>query len=50
MDENNSNKAIGYALFLIIAYYLLELIVPFLFWVVVIMVVWRVYLETHKRK
>jgi hypothetical protein len=48
MDENNANRAIGYALFLIMAYYLLGMIMPLLWWGVVIMVIWRICLERRK--
>jgi hypothetical protein len=50
MDENNSNKAISYALFLIIAYYLLQMIVPLLWWVLLGMVIWRICLERKNFK
>jgi hypothetical protein len=50
MDENYTNRAIGYALFLIIAYYILQMILPLLWWAVVIMVVWRICLERNKFK
>lgn len=50
MDENNADRAIGYALFLILAYYILQMIVPLLWWVLVGMAVWRIYLERRKLK
>jgi hypothetical protein len=50
MDEQQLNKLIGYAVLAIIAYYVLQMIVPFLFWGVLGMVVWRIYLERNKFK
>jgi hypothetical protein len=50
MDKNESNKFIGYAIMAIVAYYILQFIVPFLIWGVIGMVVWRVYMETKTRK
>jgi hypothetical protein len=49
MDENRTNKLIGYAVLAIIAYYVLQMLVPFLFWGVIGMVLWRVYQEHEKK-
>jgi hypothetical protein len=48
MDENQTNKLIGYAVLAIIAYYVLQMIVPFLIYGVIGMVCWRIYLERKK--
>ena len=48
MDDKQMQKFIGYAVMLIITYYILQMIVPFLFWGVIGMVVWRIYLESKK--
>jgi len=50
MDVYQLNKLIGYAVIAIIAYHVLQLIEPYLFWAVAIMVVWRIYLERKKFK
>lgn len=50
MDDKQTNKLIGYAVVAIIAYYLLQMIVPFLIWGVMGMVAWRVYQEHNKFK
>jgi hypothetical protein len=50
MDVQQLNKFIGYAVIAIIAYHVLQLVVPYLFWAVAIMVCWRIYLERNKFK
>jgi hypothetical protein len=50
MDDQQINKFIGYAIGIIIAYYILGFIVPFLIWGVVLMIVWRAYQEFQKHK
>ena len=50
MDEKNTNKFIGYAVVAIVAYYVLQMIVPFLFYGVIGLVGWRVYQEHQKTK
>jgi hypothetical protein len=44
---DQQNKIIGYLIVAIVAYYILQAVVPFLIIAVVGMVVWRVY-ELHK--
>jgi hypothetical protein len=48
--RENENKLIGYMVMAIIAYYILEVIVPFLIWGVIIWVVFKAYLEYQKHK
>lgn len=43
MNDKNSNQLIGYAVLAIIAYYVLQMLVPFLIWGVIGMVVWRIH-------
>jgi len=50
MDNKQLNKSIGYAVVAIVAYYVLQMIVPMLIWAVLIMVAWRIYLEYPKNK
>ena len=50
MDEQQTNKIIGYAVMAIVAFYILQMIVPYLFWGVIGMVIWRIYLEHNKFK
>ena len=50
MDEQQTNKLIGYAIMAIIAFYLLQMIMPLLICGVVCMVVWRIYQEYEKHK
>jgi predicted negative regulator of RcsB-dependent stress response len=50
MDDKQTNKLIGYAVVAIIAYYLLQMIVPFLIWGVMGMVAWRIYQEHNKHR
>ena len=50
MDENRTNKLIGYAVMAIIAYYVLQMIVPFLFFGVIGLMIWRVFQEHNKYK
>ena len=49
-DNKQLNKSIGYAVVAIVAYYVLQMIVPMLIWAVLIMVAWRIYLEYPKNK
>ncbi len=48
MDDKQMHKFIGYAVLLIIAYYVLQAVVPFLISGVIGMMIWRIYLETKK--
>jgi hypothetical protein len=50
MMRENENKLIGYMVMAIIAYYILEVIVPFLIWGVIGWVVFQAYLEYQKHK
>ena len=50
MDENNFNKLIGYAIAIIIAYYILGFVVPYLIYGVIGLVLFRVYQEYLKNK
>jgi hypothetical protein len=50
MDNKQSNQMIGFAVVAIVAYYVLQMIVPFLIWGAIGLVSWRVYLEFNKRK
>jgi predicted PurR-regulated permease PerM len=50
MDDQKINKLIGYAIMAIIAYYLLQMVVPFLISGVVGLVVWRIIQEFQNRK
>jgi len=50
MDDQQFNKYIGYSILVIIAYYVLGFIVPFLIWGVIVMIAWRVYQEFQKHK
>jgi len=50
MDDKQNNKLIGYAVLAIIAYYVLQMIIPLLFYGLIGMVVWRVYSKYHKHK
>jgi hypothetical protein len=50
MDEKEHNKLIGYAVLAIIAYFILQALVPYLIWGVVGLVCWRIYLEFQKHK
>jgi hypothetical protein len=48
MDDKQLNKAIGYALSAIIAYYLLQVLIPFLIYGLVIWIAWRIFTEYKK--
>ena len=48
MDDKQIDKAIGYGLLLIMAYYLLGVFIPMLTWGVIGMVALRIYLLTKK--
>ena len=50
MDENRINKLIGYSVMAIVAYYVLQMIVPFLFFGMIGLVIWRVYQDHNKYK
>ena len=50
MNRNSSNQMIGYAIMAILAYYVLQMIFPFLVYGVIAMVAWRVYLEYKNMK
>ena len=50
MDETQLNKAIGYAIAIIIGYYVIGVFIPMLTWGVIGMVAWRVYQEYSKHK
>jgi fatty acid desaturase len=50
MDEKQFNKIIGYMVMAIIAYFVLQFIVPYLIYGVIGLVVWRVYLTYQKHK
>ncbi len=50
MDEKQSNQIIGFAVVAIVAYYVLQMIVPYLFLGVIGLVGWRVYQEFNNRK
>ena len=50
MDNKTSNQLIGYAVLAIIAYYLLQMIIPFLIYGVVGLVIWRIYQEYQNHK
>jgi hypothetical protein len=50
MNEKEINKFIGYAVIAIFASYILQMIVPFLVWVVIGAVAFRVYLAHNKYK
>ena len=50
MDEKQINKAIGYAVVVIIGYYLVSAFLPVLMWGVIGLVAVRIYQENQKRK
>ena len=50
MDEQQNTKLIGYAVMAIIAFYILQMIVPFLIYGAIGLVIWRVYHEHQKYK
>ncbi len=50
MNQNNTNKMIGFAVMAILAYYILQMLVPYLFWAVIGMVIWRIVLERNRFK
>ena len=50
MDEKQINKFIGYAFLVIFASYILQMIVPFLIWMVIGTVFWRMFQEYYKHK
>ena len=50
MDERNLNKTIGYAIVVIIGYYIVGIFIPMLTWGVIGMVAYRVIQEYQKHK
>jgi uncharacterized membrane protein YraQ (UPF0718 family) len=50
MMRENENKIIGYMIIAIIAYYILEIVVPFLIWGVIIWGVFKAWMEYQKHK
>lgn len=50
MNDKQMEKFIGYALFAIVASYIVQAMIPFLIWCMVGMVAWRVYLSYNKYK
>ena len=50
MDEKQINKAIGYAVMVIIGYNIVGVFIPMLTWAVVGMVAWRIYQAHQKYK
>jgi len=50
MNQKNSNQLIGFAVMAILASYILQMLVPYLFWGVIGMVIWRIVLERNKFK
>jgi len=50
MDHKRTNQLIGYAVLAIIAYYVLQMIIPFLIYGVIALVIWRVYQEYQNHK
>jgi hypothetical protein len=50
MDDKQQNQLIGYAVVAIIAYHILQAVVPFLIYGVIGVVMWRVYREINKPK
>ncbi|MCX6896790.1 MAG: hypothetical protein NTZ16_15125 [Verrucomicrobia bacterium] len=50
MDENNFNKFIGYAIGIILAYYILGFFIQYLIYGVVGLVLFRIVQEYQKRK
>ena len=44
----NQNKIIGYLLAAIVAYYVLQIVLPFLIWGLIGLVVWQIYIA-HRR-
>ena len=50
MNQKNWNQMIGFAVMAILAYYILQMLVPYLFWGVIGMVIWRIVLERNKFK
>ena len=50
MDDKQINKAIGYAIVIIIGYYVIGVFIPMLTWGVIGLVVIRIYQEQQKHK
>jgi cytochrome b len=50
MDEQQLNKAIGYAIAIIVGYYLVGVFIPMLTWGVIGLVVIRIYQANQKYK
>ena len=45
MDSKHINQLIGYAVLAILAYYVLQMIIPYLLYGVIGLLAWRVYQE-----
>ena len=50
MDERQINKAIGYAVVIIVGYYLVGVFIPTLTWCVIGLVAVRIYQANQKHK
>jgi hypothetical protein len=46
--HENQNKLIGYLVLAIVAYHVLNAIIPFLFWALIVCVLWRFYADHTK--
>ena len=45
MDPKQTNQLIGYTVLVILAYYVLQLVIPYLLYAMAGLVIWRVYQE-----
>jgi hypothetical protein len=50
MDEKQLNKTIGYAIAIIIGYYIIGVFIPMLTWGVVGLIAFRIFSEHQKHK
>jgi len=50
MDQRSTDKAIGYGIIIIICYHLIGVFIPILTWLVMGLVIFRIYQEYTKRK
>jgi hypothetical protein len=50
MDEQQSNKAIGYVIVIIIGYHIIGMFIPILIWGLIGLVGWRIINEYYKHK
>jgi len=50
MHEKNINKLIGYAVMAIFAYVILQAVIPYLIWGVIIWVVFKAFYQFNKHK